>query len=59
MFCTTPGLHAICCPTLLLAEEMDRLCPAREAVAMQARMPGSRCETLPGVGHFGAVGAPA
>jgi pimeloyl-ACP methyl ester carboxylesterase len=25
---------------------------------MQTRIPGSRCETLPGIGHFSAIEAP-
>ncbi len=58
-FCTTPRLHEIRCPTLLLAGELDQLCPAREAAAMHSRIAGSRCETLPGVGHFSAIEAPA
>lgn len=58
-FCTTPRLHEIQCPTLLLAGELDQLCPAREAAAMQSRIAGSRFETLPGVGHFSAIEAPA
>ncbi|HSB69878.1 MAG TPA: alpha/beta fold hydrolase [Candidatus Methylomirabilis sp.] len=58
-FCTTPLLHEIRCPTLLLAGELDQLCPVRESVAMQSRITGSRCETLPGVGHFSAMEAPA
>jgi 3-oxoadipate enol-lactonase len=57
-FCATPRLHEIRCPTLLLAGEMDQLCPAREAATMQARIAGSRLETLPGVGHFSAIEAP-
>ena len=58
-FCTTPRLHEIRCPTLLLAGELDQLCPAHEAAAMHSRIAGSRCETLPGVGHFSAIEAPA
>ena len=58
-FCTTPRLHEIRCPTLLLAGELDQLCPVGEAAAMQSRIAGSRCETLPGVGHFSAIEAPA
>lgn len=58
-FCTTPRLHDIRCPTLLLAGELDQLCPAREAAAMHSRIAGSRCETLPGIGHFSAIEAPA
>jgi 3-oxoadipate enol-lactonase len=58
-FCTTPRLHEIRCPTLLLAGELDQLCPAREAAAMHSRIAGSWCQTLPGVGHFSAIEAPA
>jgi 3-oxoadipate enol-lactonase len=58
-YCTTPRLHEIRCPTLLLAGELDQLCPAREAAAMHSRIAGSRCETLPGVGHFSAIESPA
>ena len=57
-FGTTPRLPEIRCPTLLLAGELDQLCPVREAAAMQSRIAGSRCETLPGVGHFSAIEAP-
>jgi 3-oxoadipate enol-lactonase len=58
-FCATPRLHEIRCPTLLLAGELDQLCPAREAAAMHSRIAGSRCDVLPGVGHFSAIEAPA
>jgi 3-oxoadipate enol-lactonase len=58
-FHTTPRLHEIRCPTLLLAGELDQLCPAPEAAAMHSRIAGSRCESLPGVGHFSAIEAPA
>jgi 3-oxoadipate enol-lactonase len=58
-FCTTPRLHEIRCPTLLLAGEVDQLCPVREATAMHSRIPGSRCEVLAGVGHFSAIETPA
>ncbi len=52
-------LHEIRCPTLLLAGELDQLCPVGEAVSMQRRIAGSVCEILAGVGHFGAIEAPA
>lgn len=52
-------LHEIRCPTLLLAGELDQLCPVGEAVSMQMRIAGSVCETLAGVGHFCAIEAPA
>jgi 3-oxoadipate enol-lactonase len=55
----TPRLGEIRCPTLLLPGELDRLCPPAEALAMQARIPGARCEALPDTGHFSAVEAPA
>jgi 3-oxoadipate enol-lactonase len=58
-FCLTPRLREIACPTLLLPGEVDRLCPPEQARAMQARIPGARCETLTGVGHFSAIEAPA
>lgn len=58
-FCTTQRLHQIRCPTLLLPGELDRLCPPGEAVAMMSRIPGSRSETLAGLGHFSAIEAPA
>jgi len=58
-FCTTPRLHEIRCPTLLLTGEFDKLCPPGEAVAMRSRIPGSRCEALSGLGHFSAIEAPA
>ena len=57
-FCTTPRLGEIRCPTLLLPGELDQLCPVRESVDMRSRITGSRCETLPGVGHFSAIEAP-
>lgn len=57
-FGTTARLHEIRCPTLLLAGELDRLCPPSEAAGMHARIGGSRIETLPGVGHFSAIEAP-
>ncbi len=51
-------LSEIECPTLLLAGDMDRLCPPSEAAAMQARIPRAKLEILPGVGHFSAIEAP-
>lgn len=58
-FGLTDRLQEIRCPTLLLAGELDQLCPVSEAVSMQSHIAGSRCETLPGVGHFSAIEAPA
>lgn len=58
-FCVTPRLHEIRCPTLLLAGELDRLCPPDQAAAMQSRIPDARLEVLPGIGHFSVVEAPA
>lgn len=57
-FCVTPRLREMRCPTLLLAGELDRLCPPEGALDMQTRILGSRCETLPGIGHFSAIEAP-
>jgi 3-oxoadipate enol-lactonase len=57
-FGVTRRLQEIRCPTLLLAGEFDQLCPVSEAASMQSRIAGSRRETLPGVGHFGAIEAP-
>lgn len=58
-FGVTERLREIRCPTLLLPGELDQLCPVRESVAMQTRIAGSSCETLPGVGHFSVIEAPA
>lgn len=58
-FSTTTRLNDIRCPTLLLPGELDRLCAPGEAVTMLSRIPGSRCETLSGLGHFSAIEAPA
>lgn len=57
-FNLTDRLHEIRCPTLLLAGEMDQLCPVSEAVSMQSRIAESVCEALAGVGHFCAIEAP-
>jgi 3-oxoadipate enol-lactonase len=57
-FGLTDRLPEIRCPTLLLAGELDQLCPVSEAVLMQSRIAGSRCETLAGIGHFCAIEAP-
>jgi len=53
----TERLSEIECPTLLLAGEMDRLCPPSEAAATQARIPRARLEILRCVGHFSAIEA--
>ena len=57
-FHLTDRLAEIECPALLLAGELDRLCPPSEAAAMQVRIPRARLEILRGVGHFSAIEAP-
>jgi 3-oxoadipate enol-lactonase len=54
----THRLSEVRCPTLLLAGELDRLLPPSGSRLIQERIPGSRLEILPGVGHFSPIEAP-
>ncbi|MBA2962160.1 MULTISPECIES: alpha/beta fold hydrolase [Ramlibacter] len=58
---THPLLRAesISVTTLCLSGSEDRVVPSRVAKGLSARIPNSRFEPLPGVGHSAAVQAPA
>lgn len=49
---TTRSLGKIKVPTLILVGEKDGVTPPETARAMQAKIPGSRLEILPGAGHM-------
>lgn len=53
---TLPRLPEMCariaCPTLLLWGQNDRHFPPPHAERLQRLIPGSRCEILPGAGHW-------
>jgi pimeloyl-ACP methyl ester carboxylesterase len=51
-------LPTISVPTLLLYGDQDRRAPLPVATELQARIPGSRLELMPGVGHACNVEAP-
>jgi pimeloyl-ACP methyl ester carboxylesterase len=55
----TPGLAGITVPTLIVCGEEDALTPVAESRAMQAAIPGSRMEVIPGAGHVSNLEQPA
>lgn len=54
----THRLSEVRCPTLLMVGELDRLLPPSASILIHERIPGSRLEILPGVGHFSSIEAP-
>ncbi len=56
---STPLLPTIDVPTLIICGEEDVLTPPKESRAMQAAIPGSRLEIIPGAGHVSNIERPA
>jgi pimeloyl-ACP methyl ester carboxylesterase len=56
---STADLADIRVPTLVITSDGDRLIPAEVSAPMADRIPGSRLEVLPGVGHLSNVEAPS
>jgi 3-oxoadipate enol-lactonase len=54
-----PELGRIRAPTLVIAGELDELCPPRAAEIIAAGIPGARVEILAGSGHHVALERPA
>ncbi len=46
-----PELGQISAPTLIVASDLDRLCPPKAAEIIAAGITGSRLEIIPGAGH--------
>lgn len=46
-----PELARITAPTLIVASDLDQLCPPRAAEIIAAGIPGSRVEVIKGAGH--------
>jgi pimeloyl-ACP methyl ester carboxylesterase len=46
------NLDRIGCPTLVVTGELDHSCPPSAAGSIHRRVPGSRLEVLPGLGHL-------
>lgn len=55
---STPLLHTIDCPTLIIAGDEDAIIGAAEAEAMHAAIPGSHLVVLPRTGHLGNLEQP-
>lgn len=55
----TPTLATITVPTLIVCGAEDALTPVAESRALQAAIPGSRLEVIPGAGHASNFEAPA
>lgn len=53
-----PRLGAIACPTLIVAGDLDVVCPPAAQEALAEAMPGSRCVMLRGAGHFALLQQP-
>jgi pimeloyl-ACP methyl ester carboxylesterase len=53
-----PELHRIRAATLVVAGELDELCPPRAGAIVAAGIPGARLRVLPGVGHEVALELP-
>lgn len=54
----TPTLATITVPTLIICGDEDVLTPVAESRALQAAIPGSRLEVIPGAGHVSNFEAP-
>jgi 3-oxoadipate enol-lactonase len=54
-----PDLGRIQAPTLVVAAELDALCPPRAAEIIAAGIPGARMEVVPGSGHQVELERPA
>jgi 3-oxoadipate enol-lactonase len=54
-----PELHRIGAPTLVVAAELDPLCPPRAGAIVAAGIPGARLRVVPGSGHQVALERPA
>jgi len=54
-----PDLGRVRAPTLVVAAELDPLCPPRAAEIIVAAIPGARLEVVPGSGHQVEVERPA
>jgi 3-oxoadipate enol-lactonase len=54
-----PELPRITAPTLIVASDLDQLCPPRASEIMAAGIPGSRLEVIKGAGHPIPVERPA
>jgi pimeloyl-ACP methyl ester carboxylesterase len=54
----TADLARVSCPTLVVAGADDVMYPPSAAAADAARIPGARCETLPGSAHLGPLEQP-
>jgi 3-oxoadipate enol-lactonase len=54
-----PELPRVQAPTLVVAGELDPLCPPRAAEIIAARIPGARLRIVPGSGHLVAIERPA
>ncbi len=50
--------NRICCPTVLVAGELDRMTPADCGRKLAAAIPGARAVELPGIGHMLPLEAP-
>src|SRR5205085_2784242 len=54
-----PGLGRIQAPTLVVAAELDALCPPRAGEIIAAGVPGARLVVIPGSGHQVELERPA
>ena len=55
----TPGLHAIECPTLVIAGRFDALSPPEEMREIAAAIPAARFAEIPAAGHMSPMENPA
>lgn len=53
-----PMLHAVRCPTLVVAGTEDRLCPPEVQQALHAALPNCALHMIPGSGHLALVEKP-
>ncbi|MYW01998.1 alpha/beta fold hydrolase, partial [Streptomyces sp. SID3343] len=54
-----PGLRQVRCPTLVVAGEMDRLCPPEYHHEIADAIATARLHVLPGAGHLTPLERPA